>query len=47
LVRASLSALIGEAVSPDALSGEEEPAVLRKLEAELTRALELVRSARR
>ena len=47
LARASLGALIGEAISPDALSGEEQPAVLGKLEAELTRALELVRLARR
>lgn len=47
LVRAPLSALIAEAVSPDALSAEEEPAVLGRLEAELVRALELVRQARR
>jgi hypothetical protein len=47
LVRAPLSALIAEAVSPHALSAEEEPAVLGRLEAELVRALELVRQARR
>jgi hypothetical protein len=47
LARASLCALIGEAISPDALSAEEQPADLGRLEAELTRALELVRQARR
>ena len=47
LARASLSALIAEAISPDALNAEEEPAVLGRLEAELVRALELVRQARR
>lgn len=47
LARASLSALIGEAISPDALSAEEQPADLERLEAELTHALELVRQARR
>jgi hypothetical protein len=47
LARTPLSALIAAAVAPDALSAEEEPAVLERLEAELVRALELVREARR
>lgn len=47
LVRASLSALVGDAISPDALSAEEQPADLGRMEAELMRALELVRQARR
>lgn len=47
LARISLSALIAEAVSPDALSAEEQPADLGRLEAELMRALEVVRRARR
>jgi hypothetical protein len=45
LARTPLSALIAEAVSPDALSADEKPAVLGQLETELLRALEIVRSA--
>ena len=39
LTRASLGELIGEAISPEALSAEEEPTLLGRLEAELVRAL--------
>lgn len=45
---ASLSELIAAAVSPDALAGEEdETATLGQLEAELERALDIVRRVQR
>jgi hypothetical protein len=46
LVAMALSALVGEAVSAEALSAEDRPAVLERFEADLVRALEAVRRAR-
>ena len=47
LSSSSLSDLIAAAVSPDALAGEDDPGVLGRLEAELERALDVVRRAQR
>jgi hypothetical protein len=47
LAATALSALIGDAVSHDALGASDDPAVLERLETDLARALEAVRQARR
>jgi hypothetical protein len=46
LTAMSLSALIGEAVSIEALSAKDAPTALERLEADLVAALEIVRRAR-
>ena len=46
LTAMSLSALIGEAVSTEALSAKDAPTALERLEADLVGALEIVRRAR-
>jgi hypothetical protein len=46
LAATALSTLIAEAVAPGSLSAEDGQAVLGRLEAELVRALEVVRRAR-
>ncbi|MFM9848036.1 MAG: hypothetical protein ACKVP3_12850 [Hyphomicrobiaceae bacterium] len=45
LSSATLSELIAAAVSANALAGEDDPALIGRLEAELERALEVVRRA--
>ena len=47
LIATALHTLITEAVTPASLSGEEGSGVVRRLEAELVRALDAVRQARR
>jgi hypothetical protein len=47
LASSPLSELIAAAVSTDALAGEDGPALVDRLEAELERALEIVRRAHR
>ncbi len=47
LSSAALSELIATAVSADALAGEDDPALIGRLETELERALEIVRRAQR
>ena len=47
LTNAPLSELVAAAVSVDALVGEDDPVSVHRLEAELERALEIVRRARR
>ena len=47
LASAPLSELIAAAVSTDALAGEDDPALVGQLEAELERALAIVRRAHR
>lgn len=47
LASAPLSELIAAAVSTDALAGEDDPALVDRLEAELERALDIVRRAHR
>ena len=47
LIATALHTLITEAVAPASLSGEEGSGVVRRLEAELVRALDAVRQARR
>jgi hypothetical protein len=46
LAATALSALIGEAVSMEALGAKDAPAALERLEADLAGALEIVRRAR-
>jgi len=46
LAATALSALIGEAVSTEALSAKDGPTALERLEADLAAALEIVRRVR-
>jgi hypothetical protein len=46
LTNATLCELVSAAASPDAVAGEDNPKLVRSLEAELERALDIVRRAR-